>query len=1001
MINSFEGHYKSRRTINLGGRRQQEDREALVKKTHDQRKAREKERLKQKSAIKIQAFYRGRTTAGTFRDNERKSWDQQIKFMINNVYSERDLALNLINLVRSFLFFYRSHYDAQRKLNLNQMLRKQTKGLEAVFFPFYYDDLRDLWTYQLKRTLVIFLKNLEINTMQPYQSIYNLETLLLSMNISKYQKIQNINRELVTLSRNFRIPCKEWLIRRIEKYFDQHEDKDNPVILPLVELALHPLQISSSSHQIYDSFLQNFITHIFTIPLIPNRINIETLKIFSSRLPLNDIILKLSTMVGAVEDIEQGCVLFGNLLAFAHQKVSKMKINVMLAYMKTIQNLALRIPTQLLIDKSENSNDALPKVDPRILKWISRLFDKEHLASFFALVASSAIFGVSNFFITLMIRWPSKKVVLLNNMIYGKRPVVSLLWGAFENTELAQLLTNNKSNSNTMTDPTFSEQWGLFALLCEVYSRVLFTMGDDEFFDERKNPLRLSEIIKMSTCMKHVGFLIYWNRNNSPPLKMDVRIESSCIDLYYLRDIVTKLLRQIHARDSRRQFTPTDHWLMTSEIDMNVFVKIVVLDEQDLEYDSDDEACNLDKMQIANISPRLGILYNIPFVIPFEERVKIFREFVQNDRERNINRADLFMQPRARVSIRRNSVFEDGFSNLNALGSGLKSPIAIQFIDEFGMQEAGIDGGGLFKEFLTSLTRIAFDTNYGLFLSTKEQLLYPNPYAFSSQEQLSYYGFIGRILGKALYEGILVDAAFAGFFLNKWLGRTSYLDDLPSLDPELYQGLIYLKNYQGDVESDLSLNFTVVNNELGVSRTIELIPGGSDIPVTNENRISYIHRVADYRLNKQIELQCGAFFGGLLDLINQKWLMMFNQEELQILVGGAYIPINIEDLKQNTEYSDYKEDDPVIINFWKVVTEFPEEQKQKLIKFVTSCSRPPLLGFKELHPKFSIRKAGSGTRLPSSSTCVNLLKLPAYSDENTLREKLSYAINADVGFDLS
>ena len=41
-------------------------------------------------------------------------------------------------------------------------------------------------------------------------------------------------------------------------------------------------------------------------------------------------------------------------------------------------------------------------------------------------------------------------------------------------------------------------------------------------------------------------------------------------------------------------------------------------------------------------------------------------------------------------------------------------------------------------------------------------------------EQLSYYGFIGRILGKALYEGILVDAAFAGFFLNKWLGRTSY-----------------------------------------------------------------------------------------------------------------------------------------------------------------------------------------------------------------------------------
>ena len=47
-------------------------------------------------------------------------------------------------------------------------------------------------------------------------------------------------------------------------------------------------------------------------------------------------------------------------------------------------------------------------------------------------------------------------------------------------------------------------------------------------------------------------------------------------------------------------------------------------------------------------------------------------------------------------------MFEDGFTHLNALGSRLKSPVAIQFIDEFGMPEAGIDGGGLFKEFLTS-----------------------------------------------------------------------------------------------------------------------------------------------------------------------------------------------------------------------------------------------------------------------------------------------------------
>ena len=33
--------------------------------------------------------------------------------------------------------------------------------------------------------------------------------------------------------------------------------------------------------------------------------------------------------------------------------------------------------------------------------------------------------------------------------------------------------------------------------------------------------------------------------------------------------------------------------------------------------------------------------------------------------------------------------------------------------------------------------------------------------------QLSWYRFIGRVLGKALYEGILIDVAFATFFLAK------------------------------------------------------------------------------------------------------------------------------------------------------------------------------------------------------------------------------------------
>lgn len=69
---------------------------------------------------------------------------------------------------------------------------------------------------------------------------------------------------------------------------------------------------------------------------------------------------------------------------------------------------------------------------------------------------------------------------------------------------------------------------------------------------------------------------------------------------------------------------------------------------------------------------------------------------------------------------------------------------------------------------------------------------------------------------QALYENMLVELPFAGFFLSKLLGTSADVDihHLASLDPEVYKNLLFLKSYDGDVE-ELGLNFTVVNNDLG------------------------------------------------------------------------------------------------------------------------------------------------------------------------------------------
>lgn len=301
-----------------------------------------------------------------------------------------------------------------------------------------------------------------------------------------------------------------------------------------------------------------------------------------------------------------------------------------------------------------------------------------------------------------------------------------------------------------------------------------------------------------------------------------------------------------------------------------------------------------------------------------------------------------------------------------------------------------------------------FDTDRGLWRATDQQEIFPNPQSYARQsESLDWYAFVGRVLGKALYEGILVDVRFAPFFLGKWIGRRglSHLDDLASLDSldsELYRGLVYLKNYTGDVEQDLSLNFTVTDEEFGVRKVTELVPNGSDIPVTNKNRLKYIFLVANYRLEAQIRAQCTAFFNGLSELIDPRWLRIFDQMELQELIKGSDQPIDIADLRAHTALSDYHEKDVTVTYLWEALESFDQPTRAQFLKFVTSCPSPPLLGFAQLNPPFCVRRStDEEQRLPTSSTCVNLLKLPRYMSYEVLREKILMAIRSGAGFDLS
>lgn len=212
---------------------------------------------------------------------------------------------------------------------------------------------------------------------------------------------------------------------------------------------------------------------------------------------------------------------------------------------------------------------------------------------------------------------------------------------------------------------------------------------------------------------------------------------------------------------------------------------------------------------------------------------------------------------------------------------------------------------------------------------------------------------------------------------------------------------------------DFSLDFTVTDTipmpgSANRTMTRELRYNGSKTPVTNQNRLVYISYIARYRLQVQPSMQTNAFLQGLGQIIQPAWLSMFNQSELQTLVSGETGDIDVEDLRRNTQYGgvytigDDNQEHPTVQLFWKVMHELNNEERQKVIRFVTSTPRAPLLGFSHLNPRFSIRDSSEDQeRLPSTSTCVNLLKLPRYADAETLRSKLLYAVSSGAGFDLS
>ncbi|XP_031633288.1 ubiquitin-protein ligase E3B [Contarinia nasturtii] len=561
------------------------------------------------------------------------------------------------------------------------------------------------------------------------------------------------------------------------------------------------------------------------------------------------------------------------------------------------------------------------------------------------------------------------------------------------NCGLKPFLELLSASSNTLPPPLL-----MLLLFCDLMTHYVTILDDIEMY-EQQTPFELIHYIALSSFLNN--FLYKAIQENIFDLKV--------INSTPLFVSMHSLLLCLYRRDCRRQFAPKNHWLIYDIRPSNFLA--------DLEKGKKHTQVLLSKM---------------PHIIPHEDRVKLFRKYVHNEKAvLGLTESACASPSSALITIHRDRIVEDGYRQLAMLPpAALKGVIRVRFINQQGLDEAGIDQDGVFKEFLEETIKKVFDPSLNLFKTTSDQRLYPSPTSHLQDNHLQLFDFVGRMLGKAVYEGIVVDVPFAMFFLSQLLQQQalySCIDELPSLDQELYRSLSFVKHYQGDV-SDLDLTFSVDEDQMGRIVTHELYSGGRARPVTNDNKINYIHYMAFFRMHTQIKEQTIAFIHGFKTIVNLDWLSLFSTPELQRLISGDTAPLDLKDLRKHTQYYGGFHDSHRVVGWlWDILArDFTEDERKLFLKFVTSCSKPPLLGFTHLEPPFSIRCVEVGddedtgdtigsvirgfftirkkdplNRLPTSSTCFNLLKLPNYQKKSTLRDKLRYAISSNTGFELS
>uniref|UniRef100_A0A8C2E1X3 HECT domain-containing protein n=1 Tax=Cyprinus carpio TaxID=7962 RepID=A0A8C2E1X3_CYPCA len=328
------------------------------------------------------------------------------------------------------------------------------------------------------------------------------------------------------------------------------------------------------------------------------------------------------------------------------------------------------------------------------------------------------------------------------------------------------------------------------------------------------------------------------------------------------------------------------------------------------------------------------------------------------------------------LHVRRNHLVSDALRELTVYNDvDLKKPLKVIFDGE-----EAVDAGGVTKEFFLLLLKELMDPIYGMFTQYSESnLLWFSDKCFVEH---NWFHLIGIICGLAIYNSTVVDLHFPLVLYKKLLKVLPTLDDLKELSPTEGRSLQQLLEYEGDVEETFCLNFHFNVSFLCLSL-----------------RKEFVQAYLQYVFSDAVQEQYSAFSSGFLKVCGGEILSLFQPSELMAMVVGNN-NYNWEEMEKNASYKgEFSASHPTVKMFWEVFHEFPLEKKKQFLLFLTGSDRIPIHGMASLRIVIQ-STAAEEHYLPVAHTCYNMLDIPCYQTKETLRHRLTQAVEQYEGFSL-